>query len=121
MKVNTIDYILENLGSDTTPWDVWEWFGGESKKVILDTLNEWYPWDDNEFLAEEIYALVNSLDVQEVVDKMDDFLDKKIKKLDLGHAWAEWDEDDILITDDDGYETIATPKEFREWALAWAF
>ena len=46
--------ILEYLGSEMNEDDVQQEFGGKTYDEILATLNEWFPTEENEGLAQAI-------------------------------------------------------------------
>lgn len=52
--MNTTE-MLERMGNDTTEEMIHEHFDGKSVEDILSQLNEWWPSDENEELAEAIY------------------------------------------------------------------
>ena len=51
--------MFELLGNEANEDTIREWYGGMTYEEILASLNESYPGEDNEELAETIYNFLN--------------------------------------------------------------
>lgn len=56
--MSTLDYILEHLGTSVSENDVHTEFDGKSESEILAILDEWFPSENNQTLAEKIHEFV---------------------------------------------------------------